>query len=163
LGSGRLNVENLIRNLPGFTPKVAYGSTNFVQNGGFETGSTANWDSWGSPSVLTGNASSGTFALRLLPGAGVDQVVTGLQPNTTYTLSAMVRNSTNDSGGTNLGVYDFGGPESYIEVRGTTYTRRFVTFTTGPSNTTATIVLSNWIGNTVTAFFDDVTVRRTGY
>ena len=164
LGNGRLNVENLIRNLPGFTPKVAYGSTNFVQNGGFETGSTSNWRVFSGPvSVPTGSASSGTFALRLAPGNGVDQVITGLQPNTSYTLSAVVRNSTSDSGGTTVGVYGFGGQESYIEVRGTTYARRFVTFTTGPSNTSATIVLSNWSGNTVTAFYDDVTLRQTGY
>jgi hypothetical protein len=164
LGNGRLNVENLIRNLPGFTPKVAYGSTNFVKNGGFETGSTSNWGVYSGPvSVLTGSASSGTFALRLTPGNGVNQFITGLQPNTSYTLSAMIRNSTNDSGGATIGVYDFGGQESTIEVRGTTYTRRFVTFTTGPSNTSAVIVLSNWSGNSATAFFDDVTVHQTGY
>ncbi len=164
LGNGRLNVENLIRNLPGFAPKVAYGSTNFVQNGSFETGSTSGWRVTSLfPSAVTGNATSGTFALRLHPGEAVEQTITNLRPNTSYTVSAMIRNSTNDDGGTNIGVFDHGGAESFIEVRGTTYTRRFVTFTTGPNSTSATIELHNWIGNTVTAFYDDVTVRQTGY
>lgn len=165
LGNGRLNVENLIRNLPGFTPKVAYGATNFVQNGGFEAGNLSNWrvTSWTTPSVVTGNASSGSFALRLNPGDCVEQTITNLRANTTYTLSAMIRNSTNDDGGVNIGVFNHGGQQSFLEVRGTTFTRRFVTFTTGPTNTSATVELHNWIGNAVTAFFDDVTLRQTGY
>ena len=82
------------------------------------------------------------FELRLGPGEdGVNQSVTGLAPNRTYTLSAWVRVS--DAGeSVVLGVKEFGGEGVSTASSSTEWERRSVTFTTGASGNRAVIYLA---------------------
>ena len=109
--------------------------------------------------AVTGNAHGGTYAVRTGASyAGVDQVVTGLSPNTSYTLRAWVKNAS--SGNTTyLGVKSFGGTETNENTTSTGYQELTVTFTTGASNTTADIYI--WKnGGSAYAYADDFTLTE---
>lgn len=114
------------------------GGTNLIVNPGFETGSLSPWASWNN-SVQANNARTGTYSMRVgtAEGSG-EQVVTGLQPNTTYVLSGWVKTSAT-SVTANVGVKNFGGSQIFSGSTSTSYTQRSVTFTTGASNTSATV------------------------
>ncbi len=160
LGFGRLDVESMIRNFPGWTPKVNYSTTNFVQNGSFAGSSLANWDATGTPSVvLDGSA----LAVKLKLGDTLSQTVAGLKPNTTYTLSATMR-SNSDTDYMALGVINYSGSSSlFIAVRGVIYAPRKVTFTTGPTTTSVRVNVQNGAYNTQDEYISNVSVRETGY
>jgi hypothetical protein len=163
-GYGRIQLENLIRNLPGWTPTVAYGATNFIKNGTFETNSLTNWAVNGA--TVSTAARSGSYALRLNPGQAVQQSISGLKPNTSYTLTAWTRVENAGTSGNNtvlLSVYSHGGVQQDLEARGTIYQARSLTFTTGPTSTFANIGLKVWSGYTSVGFVDDITLREAGY
>ena len=139
-----------------------------VDNAGFEYGSLGPWVAWNHASIVAGNAHGGNFALRISttacrePGSttrqareacasAATQVLRGLEPNTAYTLTGWGQLE-DDSGLAAVGVTDFGGDDTYQYVPATTYTQLAVTFTTGPSSTTATLYA--WSGSGV-AYFDD--------
>jgi thermitase len=165
IGIGRLDVESLIRNFPSWTPKVDYDAMNFVQNGSFDGGSGANgsldgWSLNGTPSVILDD---GHLVVQLSPGASIEQTVTGLEPNTNYTLSAVMRTET-DHESVSLTVDHFGGPSSLnISPRGMVYAPRYMTFTTGPNSTTADVYIPNWSGNDHLQYVYNVSIRKAGY
>jgi hypothetical protein len=128
-----------------------YGPVNFIYeiqpiptiaNPGFESGWTgwSNWDSYAS--IDTTHAHSGSDCVKVVGNSttwsAAYQTITGLQPNSTYTISAWGEYG----GGTiegKLGVMGYGGNEVDTYISGTGYHQYSVTFTTGPSNTTADI------------------------
>lgn len=127
-----------------------------VSNGGFESGSLTPWTSWLGSTVVAGNARTGTYALQVGPGqSSAEQVVT-VTPNTTYTLSGWAKSVT-PSEEVRIGVKDYGGTETYASVASSTYANGSVTFTTGPSSTTATIYCYKPAG-TAYAYCDDISV-----
>ncbi len=160
IGNGRLDIEALIRNFPNWTPKVAYSATNAVINGAFASGTTG-WNWWGVPSLM---ADGGNTVVKLNPGDGIYQIITGLKPNTSYTLSAWMR-GTNAAQGMALSVSSFGGTVSSLTITptGTTYAPRYLTFTTGPTTTSIAFDVSNWVGNTQTVYAYNVSLRQAGY
>jgi Subtilase family len=160
IGSGRLDIEALIRNFPNWTPKVAYGSTNFVTNGTF-VNNIAGWNSWGTPSVVL---DGGNTVVKLKPNDGIYQHISGLKPNTSYTFSAWMRGTSTWEGMT-LNVGNFGGtiPSAAIGFSGTAYAPRYLTFTTGPNSTSADFEVSNWFGYTQTVYAYNVSLRQSGY
>ncbi|MEV0648691.1 carbohydrate binding domain-containing protein [Phytomonospora sp. NPDC050363] len=131
---------------------------NLVANGGFESGTTAGWTPWNSATVTTAAAHSGTYGLRAGPSpASVEQTV-AVAPNTTYVLSGWGRVSAT---GTELviGVKNHGGTEARMPAFTTTaYAPGTVTFTTGPSNTTARVYCYTRLGGGE-GRCDDVSVR----
>ena len=79
--------------------------------------------------------------LELGPGLdGVQQTLSGLFPNTCYTLSGWLK-VCDEGEAAELGVFAFGGtePELSQEVRSTVWTRRTIEFRTGPENTSAIV------------------------
>jgi hypothetical protein len=117
--------------------------TGLLQNPGFETGTLSPWTSWGNSSIGD-RAASGRAAGASWPGgtAPVEQVVTGLTPNTTYYLRGWgkvdaagisARLSVKDHGGTQVYSPNFTSP--------TSYTQSSVTFTTGSSSTSARVMV----------------------
>lgn len=137
---------------------LTYVSTgNLVQNPGLESGTLSPWSQWNDVSVVNSNAHSGTYALR--DGAGPctsEQVVNGLLPNTTYTLSGWGKVDT--SGQTvSIGVKNFGGTETSQLISTTSYSQVSITFTTGSSSTSATIYFYRSSG-TGYAYGDDFSV-----
>ena len=134
---------------------------------GFEGGDsfyywTGNGTTYGNQFVANYNARSGGYCSKLswnnapAGASGVGQDVVGLAPNTTYKLSAWGRNNWQ---GTILGVKNFDGTTSEQQQNintGDSYGRGEVTFTTGASNTTATIYA--WFNTTARwadAYIDD--------
>jgi beta-glucanase (GH16 family) len=111
-----------------------------VTNGGLEAGEFAPWTYYGGTAVSSdGNNYGGNYALRIpssASSAGAEQEIVGLAPGTTYRLSGW---TTNGGQGLTLGVKNHGGSQVSTNVLASAWTRGTVNFTTGASNTTATI------------------------
>jgi Subtilase family len=160
IGSGRLDIEAMIRNFSGWTPKVSYSATNFAKNGLFSGYSLSGWSTAGTPGVMLDN---GNVAVKLKPNEYISQTVTGLKPNTNYTLMAMMRTST-AAESLSLSVDNFGGASSMtITPNGMSYAPRYLTFTTGPNTTSADITAENWLGNTQPQYVYNISLRQSGY
>ena len=128
-------------------------NANLASNPGFESGSLGAWSTGGTV-VNDGNAHTGSYAVKLTGSStGVNQTVSGLKSNTTYTFSGWAKVST--AGDIlSIGVKNFGGTETYQTISGTGYTNVSVTFTTGSSNTSANIYI--WkVSGTSTTYADD--------
>ena len=68
---------------------------------------------------------------------GIEQTVIGLRPNTRYVFAGFAQAT--DAKEVRLGVKDYGGPETYVPTRRKLLQHRKVVFTTGPTNTSATV------------------------
>jgi hypothetical protein len=124
-------------------------------NPGFETGSLAPWDNTNDATVVANNAHSGTYAVNLgTVFTGVSQTVTGLTPNTSYTLTGWVMTQ---SDLVYLGVKNYAGEGTEVNTHttGTAYTKLSVSFITGPASTSAFIFLYK-NDNTGLSLADDV-------
>jgi hypothetical protein len=127
-----------------------------VVNGGFENGTQA-WRVQNA-SAVGGNAHTGSFAARLLPGeSGLQQEISGLSANTTYTLTGYAKT---DSMAAWIGVKEYGGPETSTKISTAGYSKGTVTFTTGATDTSAIISFSKASGAN-TAYGDDFSVVPT--
>ncbi|MFF5522647.1 carbohydrate binding domain-containing protein [Streptomyces coeruleorubidus] len=141
----------------------AYNGTggNLLSNAGFETGALSPWtQASGSTSSVTGTAArTGSYALTTAAsGSGVNQVLTGLSPNTTYLLTGWGKVA--NAGQTlAIGVKNFGGTETYTTIATTSYTQAAVLFTTGSSSTTATVYCWKNAGGTGAGHCDDLAVE----
>lgn len=129
-------------------------STGSVANGGFETGSLAPWSTAETATVVTSPKVSGNDAVELGTGAFLQQTIT-VKPNTTYTLSGYIQPQ-NDGNAVELGVENYGGSYSTDYTSTTGWTLASLTFTTGSTNTTATIFVYHDVG-TDEAYADDIT------
>jgi hypothetical protein len=129
---------------------------NAVKNACFEFGTLESWKQTGTAKaeLVKGNGwgngwgsgkphKTGTsrFELKLGPGLdGVSQLVTGLSPNRTYTLSAWARVSDKGESVT-LVASDFGGAKVESSTSSTEWVRLSVEFTTGRQARSAVIHL----------------------
>jgi hypothetical protein len=115
--------------------------TGLLQNPGFETGTLSPWTSWGNNSVITSGQRSGSRGIMAWWNSTVEQVVTGLTPNTTYTFGGWAKV---DAAGISarLSVKDHGGVQVYSPNFTSTsaFTQSSVTFTTGSSSTSARVM-----------------------
>lgn len=129
-------------------------------NGGFETGSLSPWSSWGGgASIQSSNMQSGTKCIQLTGSneTAIEQVVTGLKPNTTYRLSGSAKVVTSGSS-VNLGVKNHGNTAVSVSFSDSSYTTKSVTFTTGATATSATIYFYKFVSGTV--FGDDFVLEE---
>ena len=123
-------------------------------NGGFESGNLAPWTTWGGgASIVSTDVKSGTKCIKLTSGeTAIEQAISGLKPNTTYRFSGSAKVSATGQS-VSLGVKNYGGSAVATSFTGTTYDTKSITFTTGASNTTATLYFYKY--NTGTVFGDD--------
>ena len=131
---------------------------NLVADPGFEEGSDA-WNIWGGVERLELNPRTGRWALKLTATNGAEQRVTGLQPNTVYRLSGWGRNQ--DAEPLLLGVKDYGGEELRVAFMDPEYREDSLAFTTGFTNTAATIYAYKHAGE-APAHADDVVLVAEG-
>ncbi|KQM69271.1 hypothetical protein ASE74_04455 [Pedobacter sp. Leaf216] len=129
-------------NLP-FSMQVDYVRVyklSLLGNGGFEGTSIAPWTSWGGTvSVVTGNARTGSKSLKETGAeSSLEQVITGLTPNTTYKFAGYAKVSAAGES-VSIGVKNYGGSAIAIPISTTSYSLGSVSFTTGASNTSATL------------------------
>jgi PKD repeat protein len=109
-----------------------------INNPGFETGDFSSWTTVGDLSI-TSDAHTGSYAV-ILNGANssVEQVITDLCANTTYTVSCWGKAKSQPN--VHLGVKDYGGAEQTVQFTDfKNFVQKSITFTTGASNTSATI------------------------
>ena len=127
---------------------------NLVVNSGLETGSFSPWTSWNTAGISSSNARTGSYCIYTgNNNCSAEQVITGLSPNTTYTLRAYARVAVSGEG-VKLGVKDFGGTETNTTISSTSYQQGSIQFTTGSGNTSAKIYLWKDTG-TGAAYGDD--------
>jgi|GEM_PF-1562033 len=100
-------------------------------------------------SRVNSNARTGNYAAQVGTGAAVYQTISGLSPNTKYTLRAWSKKQYSGSSGY-IYVKNYGGSEVTSSVAGTGYGENVITFTTGSSNTGAEIGI--W-GSSGSGFF----------
>ncbi|WP_432979121.1 chitinase [Dactylosporangium sp. CA-233914] len=127
-----------------------------LTNPGFETGSASGW-TCESASVTSGAARSGTYKLAGTPGGTTAQCsqTVSVQPNTKYTLSGWVNGSYVFIGVT-------GGVDASTWTPGTSgYQQLSVAFTTGASQTSATVYVHGWYGQPAYTA-DDFSVNGPG-
>ena len=111
-------------------------------NPGFESDFT-DWGNYGSTATIdTANAYEGSKCVKVVGNSttwgAAYRIITGLKPNTAYTLKAYGKKG----GGTvegRLQVWNYGGNEIDAYITGTAYAPYTIQFTTGATNTTAHI------------------------
>lgn len=140
------------------------GPVNLAQDPGFESGALGTWvrpDWTTNGSIENFGAKSGDYSLFMNTWDGyVEQTVTGLKPNTVYSYKAWAKVS-DDKEFVELGVHTYGGTELKSQVESGEYIQGSVTFTTGLSNTSATIFVYK-PNNGITAHIDDVELVEVG-
>ncbi|MBC2366530.1 toxin Cry1Ac domain D-VI-related protein [Listeria booriae] len=119
---------------------------NLVKNGEFDSG-IANWKPWiGATSTTPVVVKEGSNnVLQLAGNSSVEQVISGLKPNTTYTLE--IYGKADNNGYVSVGVKNYGGTQKTARVSGTDYTKASVTIRTGATNTSATVFVLKGAGN----------------
>ncbi|MFC7677647.1 carbohydrate binding domain-containing protein [Paenibacillus sp. GCM10028914] len=133
-------------------------TSNLMINGGFEQGVLTPWYNWNTASVVSGNSRSGTYAVQLSGGPGSAEQIVNVEPGTTYTLTGYAKTA-NSSQPVRIGVKNYGGTEQYSVITTTDYSQGSITFTTGPSNTTATVYVYKPSGS-ANAYGDDLTLTK---
>ncbi len=135
-----------------------------VANTGFESGN----DSWNlsstGASITTdpANARSGSGVAKITTDGGfLFQTLSGLTPNTTYQVAVWAKTADKTTGTVLLRVNhdNMLNDNAPNFIPGTNYVQTTVTFTTGASTTTATLILAN-LGDG-SAYFDDVSVAAS--
>ncbi|WP_427925534.1 carbohydrate binding domain-containing protein [Streptomyces sp. cg40] len=135
----------------------AVGTSDMLTNPGFESGAVSPWNCTGTPgSIVSSPVHSGSKALKGTVSssdtAQCDQTV-AVRPDTTYSLSGWVRGSY-----VYLGVN--GGTSTWTDSPAG-YSLLTVSFTTGPSQTSATIYVHGWYAQG-DYHADDITLGVSG-
>jgi len=134
-----------------------------ANNWGFETGNLVAWTAVGgvTPVYLAGHTGYiGTQIGSTSVASSLSQTISGLRPNTTYTLSVYAKRDANPTGAS-LQLINFGGGSPAIGMAATTYTQYSITFTTGSTNTSVKLVIYRAAAAGVTTV-DDFLLQDTG-
>jgi hypothetical protein len=137
---------------------------NLVSNGGFEAG-LADWQDWGSAAAVSGQSSSGTYALRVGTGAGgVGNTVSGIEAGKAYRFTGQVKVSdTSEVALLGLAFMDSLGNhllEQNVPVRSTSYTTAQLDVVAPPNATRALVYLWKNAGAGY-AYADEVALAAT--
>ncbi|MEY9895181.1 hypothetical protein ABIA31_008870 [Catenulispora sp. MAP5-51] len=145
------------------TNKVYILNSPTIANGDFETGDLSGWSASYNSAITTTNPHSGTYAGQINAPTGgtgsIEQVVNGLKPNTSYTLSGWIRT---DGGVTNIGTKNYDADpndDTGNTTTATAWTLLTSQFTTGPTNTSVDIYC--YRSTAGTSACDDFTLMAT--
>ncbi|MFJ8046383.1 chitinase [Kitasatospora sp. NPDC096147] len=131
----------------------------FLANGGFEAGSLSPWSCSGGLGSVSSQARTGSSALAAAASAGdtakCAQTVQ-VAPNTTYQLSGWLKGSY-----VYLGVEGGTTASTWTPGTGGAYQKLSVSFTTGASQTSATVYTHGWYGQG-TYYADDLSLDGPG-
>lgn len=133
-------------------------------NGGFSN-RMGPWRQLGTSSLSTTGGRNGGPGARMNPtntaGGSVEQTVVGLLPNTPYVLRGWGNVGSRTWPDVRFGAKDYGGPQVYSSVWSNGFTEASRTFTTGSSNTSATVFA--WVPTQYgDCHADDIDLRRAG-
>jgi PKD repeat protein len=109
-----------------------------ITNPGFEAGDFSGWTTIGDVGI-TSDSHTGSYGVRANgTNSSVEQVVIDLCANTSYTVSCWGK--AKSPAGFSLGVKNYGGAEQTVSFTDSkNFVKQSITFTTGASNTSATI------------------------
>lgn len=74
------------------------------------------WTNWNTASVVSNNARSGVYAMRIAGGPGSAEQVVSLSPNMTYTITGYAMTTVSNQP-VRIGVKNYGGTEQYMSIR----------------------------------------------
>lgn len=127
-------------------------------NPGLESATLSPWVAGPTTAVVTTNMRTGAKAIREQGGTTtLEQTVTGLLPNTTYTFGGYGKVSAAGES-VIVGVKNYGGTAMGSQITSTVYQHAAVTFTTGASNTSAVVYF--YKPNSGTAYGDDFYLNK---
>ncbi|WNR42892.1 carbohydrate binding domain-containing protein [Paenibacillus roseipurpureus] len=132
-------------------------------NPGFETGDSTGYSTWGTVQLNSTNAYKGSNAAKIGSYSGVYQVVEGLSPNTTYSVSVYGKKSSTATSDGGLYVKNYDATTGKTAAFTTTsYTNYSLTFTTASDKTSAEIgVWSNNAAGGPDLYADELTLVLT--
>lgn len=126
----------------------------------FESG-VYNWGGWGSATkeVQSTTANSGMYSLKVAGLGASNYTITGLLPNTSYTITGFVKIDGAD--GVNFGVKEFDAANNDMAevVTSTTFEEKSMMFTTGGANSSVQVYLYSPDANGV-GYLDDLKLVR---
>jgi hypothetical protein len=132
-----------------------------VKNGCFENNNLDNWAQWGAGTreVITGaNVAYGNYSAKVSGIGAIEQVLTGLTPNTTYILTANAKIE-----GTQfvaLGVKEFDGTtELSNKLTNTSYQEQSIEFTTSATATSAKVFYYSSSANGI-GYIDNISLAK---
>ncbi|EOO59226.1 hypothetical protein IKE_06202, partial [Bacillus cereus VD196] len=133
---------------------------NLVKNGLFDS-KLENWKPWiGSgataPEVQVDGGKS-VNVIKIHPNSSVEQVLTGLEPNTAYELTLYAK--TENSEKFSIGVKNTGTANVSVPIYSKEYSQAHLRFKTGPNATTATVYIYKSSG-TKSGYADVVTAKK---
>lgn len=138
-------------------------SGNLVVNPGFETGSISGWSSsWGPVAAVNSDPYTGSYGAKnsgtATKGAGLEQVISGILPNTNYTLTAYVKSPNGEDCYFGVsGINQWNG-SMQVTCNSTAYTLYTVNFKTDATVSGVRVYFKKWAG-TGAAYIDDVSLR----
>jgi len=109
--------------------------------------------------VVKANRNTNTSYCGLTLGSGqngVEQVITGLTPNTTYNLAGWIKADGGEE--IRIGIKDFGGNEKYESTTSSIWQNKNVSFITGATNTSVTVYLWKESDGSGNAYADDISL-----
>lgn len=136
------------------------GGSGTLSNAGFESGSLDPWIASSNGAIASGQARTGTYAAQVTgAGSWVGQTVSGLTPNTSYTLTGYGKVS--GDGSVRVGAYEYDGSAETdsAAITSSTYSSGTVTFT--PTGQSATVYCWRDAGTTGSAYCDDLSLTPT--
>ncbi|EOO58636.1 hypothetical protein IKE_06251 [Bacillus cereus VD196] len=133
---------------------------NLVKNGSFDSG-LDNWKLWvGSgatkPEVQNDGGKSENV-VKVSPNTSVEQVLTGLEPNTAYELTLYAKTENNEKFG--IGIKNTGTANVSVPIFSKEYSQASLRFKTGPNTTTA-IIYAYKSGGTKFGYADGVIAKK---
>ena len=129
-----------------------------ITNPGFETGNFSGWTVIGNVTITTASHTGSYAASANGTNSSVEQLVINLCPNTSYTVSCWGK--AKSTAGFYLRVKDYGGSQLSVQfTNGTSFVKKSITFTTGASNTSATIFVIK-TGSKLTGVADDFEILK---
>ncbi|MCR2807586.1 discoidin domain-containing protein [Paenibacillus soyae] len=146
-------------NLPPLPPTPE--EANLLVNAGFESGDFTGWGyHYNGAEITDADIRSGAYSAKLAnAGSGMEQQVTGLQPNTMYILSGYGKGV--GGGSAVLGVKNYGETFQDAHLNSSSYGYEDIVFRTGATNTSATVYLYK-SGATGEVIFDDLSLIEYG-
>ncbi|MGO4548913.1 Ig-like domain-containing protein [Paenibacillus sp. 2TAB23] len=146
-------------NLPPLPPSPE--DANLLANAGFESGDFTGWGfHYNGAEIASSGMRSGAYAAKLAnAGSGMEQQLSGLEPNTMYILSGYGKGV--GGGSAVLGVKNYGETFQDVHVNSTAYGYKDIVFRTGATNTSATIYLYK-SGAAGEVYFDDLSLIEYG-
>jgi PKD repeat protein len=129
-----------------------------IANPGFETGTFSGWTTIGNVTIITASHTGSYAASANGTNSSVEQIVINLCANTSYTVSCWGK--AKSTAGFYLRVKDYGGSQLSVQfTNGTSFVKKSITFTTGASNTSATIFVIK-TGSKLTGVADDFEILK---